>query len=402
MSTKHRNFWLTTVIVFMGGIIFFLGSCTNDDQVIDEYIPTGNVNDTELISKKTTTAPTLDGVIDASWDDAAKLVTTATVPDPGQDEFQGFVGNMYNVTLRSMYDDQNVYFLAEWNDNEKSQSRQSWYFDTETNRWNQEDRNPTFDANGVLVRPAFYEDKFSMLWNVNNTVANWDKSTCYTSCHTGLSAADGKARHYTNEPNERIDMWHWKSVRLDVFGQFDDQNQDNQYPNGRHGDPKISGGYTNNVQELTITGTTEVEKVPMYFIPNRTYYYWITQTEIDNGTAKLITAVDANGVLSYDGGTIDPATDAAFQRNGHTVGSKSMPSIFTAPFTGNRGDVLCASEYTGSGWILEFSRKLDSGDTENVDVNFSSLEDQWFGIGVFNNAGIAHAIRANLKLEFEK
>ncbi|MFQ5445666.1 MAG: ethylbenzene dehydrogenase-related protein [Saprospiraceae bacterium] len=405
MSKQHRNFWLASVMVFMGGIIFLLGSCTHDDQIVDEYIPTPTgptVNDTKLISQKTTTPPTLDGVIDASWDDATKLVTTTTVPDPGQDVFKGYVGNSYVVTSCSMYDDQNIYFLAEWLDKDKSQERQSWYFDTETKRWKQEDRNPTFDANGVMIRPPFYEDKFAMLWNVNNSVANWDQSTCYTSCHTGLSEADGKVRHYTNAPNERIDMWHWKSVRMDHHGQFDDQHQDDQYPNGRHGDPKDGGGYTNNKQELTITGTTEVVTVPKYFIPNRENYYWITQDEIDAGTAKLITAVDENGVLTYDGGTIDPNTDVEFQRRGMTVGSKAMPSIYTAPFQGNRGDILCASQYTGSGWIVEFSRKLDSGDTENVDVNFSSLEDQWFGIGVFDNAGIAHSIRPNLELEFEK
>ena len=355
MSTKHRNFWLAFVMVFMGGIIFSLGSCTHDDQVVDEYIPTPTgptVNDTKLVSKKTTTAPSLDGNIDAIWGDATKLVTTTTVPDPGQDVFKGYVGNSYVVTLRSLYDDQNIYFLAEWLDNDKSLNRDTWYFDAELQRWEEESNKPVFDENGVLIRQAFYEDKLAMLWNVNHSVPNWDQSTCYATCHTGLSVDDGKARHFTGGPDESIDMWHWKGTRMDHHGQFDDQFQNDTYPNGRHGDPKDGGGYTNNKQDLTITGGTEIVTVPKYFIPNREYYYWITQDEIDAGTAKLITAVDENGVLTYDGGTIDPNTDVALQRNGATTGAKCMTSIYTAPFIVHWGDILCASTYAGSGWMI--------------------------------------------------
>ena len=56
----------------------------------------------------------------------------------------------------------------------------------------------------------------------------------------------------------------------------------------------------------------------------------------------------------------------------------------------------------GSGWVLELKRKLDTGDTQAQDVNFSSLEDLAFGIAVFDNAGIAHGIKAGLSLSFKE
>jgi hypothetical protein len=402
MEKQHRKFWLTFIIFSIVGITLYFGGCTHDDQDLDEFIPEVTINDKELVSKKVTTPPAIDGEIDAIWDNAKKLTGTAVVPDPGQDVFKGYVGDSYNFTMRSLYDAENIYLLVEWNDKDLSQDRETWYFDPETKRWAQEDRYPVFNAGGQMTRQAFYEDKLAILWNVNNTVADWDKTTCYVSCHTGLSAAEGKARHYTNGAAEKIDMWHWKSVREGVWGVMDDQYQDNTTPNGRKSDPKDGGSYTDNIQTLTITGTSESVKVPKYFIPGREYYFWITKTEIDNGTAKLITAVDANGRLTYDGGLVDPDTDKGFQRDGSISGPKGIPSITTAKVTGNRGDITANFQYTGSGWVLEIQRKLRTADTESVDVDFSSLADQYFGIGIMDNAAIAHAIKANLLLKFEK
>jgi hypothetical protein len=392
MEKQHRKFWLTFIIFSIVGITLYFGGCTHDDQDLDEFIPEVTINDKELVSKKVTTPPAIDGEIDAIWDNAKKLTGTAVVPDPGQDVFKGYVGDSYNFTMRSLYDAENIYLLVEWNDKDLSQDRETWYFDPETKRWAQEDRYPVFNAGGQMTRQAFYEDKLAILWNVNNTVADWDKTTCYVSCHTGLSAAEGKARHYTNGAAEKIDMWHWKSVREGVWGVMDDQYQDNTTPNGRKSDPKDGGSYTDNIQTLTITGTSESVKVPKYFIPGREYYFWITKTEIDNGTAKLITAVDANGRLTYDGGLVDPDTDKGFQRDGSISGPKGIPSITTAKVTGNRGDITANFQYTGSGWVLEIQRKLRTADTESVDVDFSSLADQYFGIGIMDN----------LLLKFEK
>lgn len=387
-------------ILLMAFIAVFIAQCTHDDQEIVPDIPPPS-SDTELTSLFTTAPPTIDGVIDSEWDVAEEITVIATVPDPGNDVFKGYVGKSYSVILKSLYDANNIYFLAQWDDRNLDLNRQTWYFDPADSRWKQESRNPTFNSSGAMIRRPFYEDKFAFLFNVNNSVAGWDQSTCWSSCHTGMSAADGYARHYTNA-GESIDMWHWKGVRTDVNFQADDQYQDDAQPNGRHGDSKDSGGYTNNTQDLTITGTSEVVSVPKYFIPNKTYYYFITQAEIDAGTAKEITAVDQNGVLTHEGGTIDPNTDLEFQRDGSTSGAKGMPSIYTTTFVGNRGDISAKGSYTGSGWVLEIKRALSTADSENQDIDFGDLSDQAFGIGVFDNAGIAHAIKPGLLLKFKK
>jgi hypothetical protein len=244
-----------------------------------------------------------------------------------------------------------------------------------------------------------------MLWNIDNSVSGWNSATCYKSCHTGLSASDGYARHRTNNASERIDMWHWKGVRTGPNNQMDDQFQYDVYPNGRTNDDKISGGDVTNSQNLIITNSSPAitVAVPKYVIPGRTNYNWILTAETTNGTAKIITAVDANGVFTLnDGTTIDPNTDVAYQRSGAGVGSKVIPLIYTSPFAGSRGDITAKAIYTGTGWIVEYSRALKTADTKKQDVDFSGLKDQYFGFAIFENATIAHAIKPNLILKFKK
>jgi hypothetical protein len=270
-------------------------------------------------------------------------------------------------------------------------------------------------TNGGSTRIPFYEDKLAFLWNINNSVSGWSNCTCYKSCHTGLPAADGASRHYTNFATEKIDMWHWKSVRGGVNAgyQFHDQFQDNTYPNGRKGDGvnnfEISSNdvYVNNSQNLVITGSSPAitVSVPKYVIPGRNDYGWILNSEITASTAKMVTAVSSTGVLTVsDGTTIDPNIGTDYLRIGSGVGPKAIPGITLkdAGYSNSAGDITCKASYkAGSGWVLELKRALKTSDAVN-DTDFSSLTDQYFGIAVFENAQIAHSIKANLVLKFKK
>lgn len=396
---QSKYFWImTSFILFIG----YWVSCTKDDQVLD--IPKPINGATDLVAVKTTTPPTLDGTIDAIWENSPKLQFSTVVPEVTGDVFRGYTGNIIpSVTLQSAYDATNIYFLAQWSDPTQSLSRQPWYFDPATQRWAQESGNPTFSASGAITRPAFYEDKVAMLFNINNSVSGWNSATCYKSCHTGLPLTDGASKHFTNFPTEKIDMWHWKSVRGGANGsfQFDDQYQDNTYPNGRKSDAGTQA-YADNRQTLTITGTVINVPVPKYVIPGRANYYWILGTEITAGTAKTVTAVSSTGMLTLsDATTIDPNVGTDFQRIGAGLGAKAIAGINITAYDASRGDITCKSTYTGSGWILEFKRALKTADAV-YDVDFSSLADQYFGFAIFENSQIAHSIKPNLVLKFKK
>jgi len=399
----------TVLSALLIGFVIFQIACKDDEG--DPNVDPGT-SSTELLVKKLASAPSLDADIDAIWASCQTLTGAATVPDlaargtylngdgEGNEEtlglFDPYSGESYEYKLRAGYFGDNIYFLMEWDDIEDSRDRQSWYFDGTAKLWKQQHKY----ANDV--NDKYYEDKFAFLFPINQ-VAGFSASTCYATCHQNLTIAKAKdkhTRHYLKNDGEKVDMWHWKRVRGEYMGQVDDQKMVYADPagqssaNGRTGDATGSGGYSDNVQTLN-NGTSDV-KVPKYIIPGKTDYYWIDQDEIDGGTAKLITAVDANGVLTYDGGTVDPAK-GGFE---DATGNKRLPSVLIKEFTGGRGDISIKARHTGSGWVTEFARKMNTGDEDVVvfDVN----TDLDFGLAIFNNAAIAHGIKPNLKMTFEK
>ena len=404
---------ITLVFAFLAGAIFILSYCKQDDQVLGLDQETG----TELVSLKVTTAPAIDGTIDPIWESAAKLTTVPQVPNPGNGMFAGYIGDTYNVTLRSLYDSENIYFLAEWDDPTESLVDRPWYFNPTTKAWAREANSPVFDANSIKVRDAFNEDKFGVLWNISTY--DFPSKTCYASCHmntptidpaTGKTIPATSGNHYTNNVSERIDQWHLHIMKdMLVYSQGSDEYQDWNNGmingNGRHPDSQVStsDGVVTNTQTLTITGKTTTMAVPKWVIPDATNLLYILKDQTaTGGVAKLVTAVDSNGVLTYDGGMIDPNIGTDYQQVGAGDGPKAIPSSIIAPMTGNRSDITAKAVHNGRGWVLEIKRALKTPDTVNQDVDFSTLEDQPFGIAVFNQANNQHAIKPNLLLKFQK
>ncbi|MGZ3750812.1 MAG: ethylbenzene dehydrogenase-related protein [Mucilaginibacter sp.] len=441
---QNRKFWITTTLIC---IIGYVVSCTKKDQVI---IPGGATTDNSstLVSVRTTTAPTIDGTIDPIWKNATKLNFTPTVPYPGNGLFTGYNGQTYPATLRSMYDDKYIYFLAEWDDADKSVYVATWYFNPTTKLWAQEPTSKTFDSNGVVTRDGFGEDKFAMLWNIDNSTPLFATQTCYASCHIFTPYTDysvtpaveksnsNSGNHYTNGASEKIDMW-WGHLSRDlIFNQIDDNyqdwaggpgvtNLDGGAGNGRHVDditvsgasatwpfaptytPVAPQGALSNKQTLKLDGTGAKVSVPMWIIPSGSNYYYILASDtLAGGKAAKITGVSSTGVLTYNGGTIDPNTGTDYQRTGDAVlggdGAKCFPSYIASPLIGGRADINGAAVYTGTGWVVEFKRLLKTGDVLKQDVDMSSLKDQQFGFAIWNKSNNQHGIQPNLTLTFKK
>jgi len=402
---KTLNSILAAIII--AAVSFSTGCSDKNDPVPDPGEST-----TELLVKKFSAAPTMDGTVDDVWATAQKLVGTTEVPtlaargthlnsdgeniEENLGLFEPYAGEKYDFTMRAGYSGDRIYFLLEWKDDKDSKDRQSWYFDPSDKLWKGQHKY----ANNA--NDKYYEDKFAFLFPIGD-VSGFSASTCYATCHQNLTivnAKDKHTRHYLTVDGEKVDMWHWKRVRGTYADQVDDQMMTYDDPskqsaaNGRHGDSSGDAGYSSNSQTLN-NGEADVS-VPKYIIPNKTDYYWISQDDIDNGTAKMITAVDADGVLSYDGGTINPA-DGGYEKGS---GNKRFPSVTTKAFTLGRADIDIKAVHTGSGWVCEFTRKLNTGDAD--DVVFDVAKEFPFGLAIFNNAAIAHAIKPNLLLKFEK
>ncbi len=440
----------------MTSLVLFLGywvSCTKHDQIVTVG---GTANSTMLQSVKVNTPPTIDGTIDASWSNATKIDILPTVPDPGNGLFAGYNGQQYPATVRSMYDDQNIYFLVEIQDSTQSNNTSPWYFSPAANvtgktGWLKEANRNTYDVNGVLTRSGFGEDRVAMLWNINKSTPAFESQTCYASCHVftpytdysqnpPVYTANADGNHYTTGATQKIDMW-WGRLGYmskDASLHFMDDNYQDwaggpTYTNvtggdgnGRHVDGIYPDGtysttwpyrpnYTkspvqgevSNSQNLKMNGTGSSVAVPIWVVPGAKSAGYILVTDTTGGTAKKVMQVDSTGILTLsDGTTINPNAGTDYQRTGNPVTGptavNSIPSYIGVPLIGGRADITGAAVYTGTGWVVEYKRALKTGDNLNQDVDFTGLQDHVFGIAIWNNSNNQHGIQPNLTLTFKK
>ena len=72
-----------------------------------------------------------------------------------------------------------------------------------------------------------------------------------------------------------------------------------------------------------------------------------------------------------------------------------------APLTGDRADLSSKSTYANGKYTLEWSRKLNT--SSQYDVQFTDLNKTYsFGVAVFENAQVRHAMGGLNKLVFVK
>ena len=331
------------IVVLLLAVVLLTMMGSTADSAINQYT---------LVSAESATAPTIDGNVDALWASAPAL----NVPVSG-----GWAGNV-NVTMKSVYNGGNIYVLAQYSDSTLSQRRQPWVKNAD-GTWTWVPKKSPGYIDWVTPDPtAAYEDKFAVMWNIDDSIAGFNTgSGCAIACHGGTTGD-----MYTNAPGEMGDMWHFKTVRTGPNGQTDDKYMDDCTTcshTGRHGDPKTGGGYYNNVDG---TGT-----LPMYTSPTQ----------------------PAPPYYIYD------SAKQAFVDT-YSTGDE-IAGIITAPFTGDRGQVSTMSSYDASTqtWTVEIGRALVTPDQTNpsipspYDVQFSDLDGEYFfDIAVFDNASIEHSM----------
>jgi hypothetical protein len=71
---------------------------------------------------------------------------------------------------------------------------------------------------------VYYEDKWAMIWNINNSMVNFDKKGCAVACHLGEGKPLGNK--YLAAEGQLGDIWHMKGQRTAPLGKVDDQYLD--------------------------------------------------------------------------------------------------------------------------------------------------------------------------------
>lgn len=275
----------------------------------------------ELVSVKVATPIAVDGTVEAAWEQSPALKLTLDKTPYKPDGFPG--ATTTEITLRSAYDAENIYFVVQYKDATKSLARLPWVKQAD-GTWKQM-RQP--DSSGH--ENHYFEDKFAMLWDIK--ARGFSKLGCAVVCHMAvggkLKGVDDTSpgRKYTTKEGDTVDLWTWEGVHGSADGQFDDMFiNDNKPENkadwGRRADGDADGGYVDNVNEAK-NGPAFMSAKPDADKP------WIT---------------DADKVPFVD--TFKPGD--------------SVPGSVVKPYAGPRGDVTCASSYADGQWTIEFKRKL--------------------------------------------
>lgn len=329
-----------------------------------------------LYSTRAASAPLLDGqATEAFWRTApAMTVETTEAEAPG-------VANASEtqVTFKSVYTADSVYYLVTWKDPTYSIDRQRWAFDGQN--WAKEDQNP-LDKGGANT---LYEDKIAFMWSVN--APTFEADGPYATYRTMEEARQaGYQRPVKTAPKgESLDMWHFKLVRngFTTPGQVDDQFVNDIFdvktgPEAGRTSDKGEGGYYNNEREMTLADGTKI-KVPRFgFANGATNEMLMTQDMIDSG--RVVELTDAQ-VMALPAGA-------------------HLPAVIGRPFSGSRGDITAGFHWNSGVYTLEFGRKLNTGDLER-DVTFSDLtKTYFFGVATFDNTQIKHAVSELIEFKF--
>jgi hypothetical protein len=208
------------------------------------------------------------------------------------------------------------------------------------------------------------EDRVMTVWDVS--IPRFQQEGCLVACHPGVSAAK-----YLEEPGLG-DIWHWKAARSNPVGYCDDKyiNNIRSGPDGgRHGDSvKLHKGTTSNSSR---DGTGPA------FMQN---------PGINPNDPRFLLS---NEAVSIPKGKV------------FSIGQRIPGYVLSIP-DGSRGDVRCRGKWEEGIWTVELSRKLVTGNID--DVQFSDLLKHYpFAAAVVDNAsGAEHSFSGVLQLQFVK
>jgi len=277
---------------------------------------------------------------DLPWGDAEPLSVTLS-------NGHGFDGGRTELTLKAMYDDQELFMLAEWLD--PTEDIQYWPWRRTADGW----EHLFTDFKDETV---YYEDKLGIVFPVTADPV-FENFGCAVHCHQTSRMPYGLKGTDEEHP---LDVWHWKASRTDPAGYVDDKfwrGRDlSAKEGGRHADPTDDGGYAKNKNE---DGT----------LPK-----WLPADD----SAVRRGAILKEGALPY-------SEEAA----GRFPVGAVIPGIVVARAIGDRGSVRCESHYENGRWQLFMRRDLDT--KSEYDVVFRPGGRHRFACAAFDHSAKRHA-----------
>lgn len=225
------------------------------------------------------------------------------------------------VEFRAMHDGEKIYLLARWADADQSTGKKGWTFTREGWQQSKDD-----------------EDRIALAFDIN--AEGFAREGCAVLCHYSAM--------HTPAEGQKADLWHWKAARGGLFGYCDDQHFSGDVKKGR-ADDDGSSAYKDNQEK-----------------------------DAKQPSRRWKDDADKTGQFTEESSV---ALDDKFKpAEGTTV-----PAILLRQPKGSRADVSGIGRHADGFWVVMFSRKLDTGNAD--DVKFQTGKNLPFTAAVFNNTG---------------
>lgn len=263
-----------------------------------------------------------------------------------------FNSGQTELILQALHDGNELFVKAQWQDPIANYGY--WPWQKTKDGWE-------YLQTSAKDETVHYEDKFAMVFPMQPSW-QYEQVGCAIYCHVDAKYGWG---YKGGLPD--IDVWHWKSTRLDPVGQVDDKywsgSDFDRKEVGRYGDPKTGGGYAKNVSE------DGAHPLSLPDDPASVYHGSIPKEHALDYTAELAEKIEPGSLIA---------------------------GVVNAPFEGDRGDVTCVSEHQNGQWTLYIRRKLDTSSSHpdtgsKHDVRFVPGGTYPFGCAAFDCAAKRHA-----------
>ncbi len=301
-----------------------------------------------LVAAKVASGPNLNAFeADPAWARARPLSVS----------FSGganLVGGETTGTLKAVYAGDTLYMRVQYKDPTNSMRRIPFQKQADGS-WKQVTDPKDKGGDNNLT----YEDKWAMIWPIDNSIKGFEDQGCAVVCHEGEGKPYGNK--YTRNPGEVGDMWHMKSVRTIPMGYVDDQ-----YVDHTRFSPQ-----TRNAGRKSDPGTASGEYTALKLVDGK--------PPVMNRDGK---PANAGGTYYIRRGDEVPFVDR-FKPGDELAAHVSNPLV------GDRADIRAVNKWENGVVTTVLSRKLQTG--SKYDVQFDPARRYAFGWAIFDNAAVRHA-----------
>ncbi len=330
--------------------IFTITTSNNKIYNIPVSATVNAIQDLTLDATEVYTAPTIDGDdSDPEWNETEEMYLEMNQVEPSSGD-----NRMIKGYLRAIYDQEYIYFLVKIEDDTKNDLPNKLVFNggdaSDDKNWKME----SDGQDGIgLVFPVSY-----VVFGDNDEV--FDEIGCMTACHTAKSLNYYESGFYPAEGT--IDIWYWKAATTNPQGYADDY-----YASGLDGiNPDRRSGDDGN--EFANPNYTSTSYLPLKLPANgnngfdKSRYLWKNSSVDFSPDNNPITGA------SWSIGDYVP---------GWLLGTQESPE-------NGRGDIQAKGQYKDGMWVVEFRRKLETGNGDE-DVTLYPGDEIPFSIAYFEN-----------------